>query len=114
MALAAYFPAATASCELFYGMELVYRLLCGLTAVLFTAAIFKFKNLKFQKHLCSVGAVLTVAAYGTLAVGYFVSDLALTRNLALLLPALAAVCALMAKGRIEKDYKLLHDSERIR
>ena len=95
-------------------MMVVSSLLCALTAVLLFVAIFKFKNLKFQKQLCSVGQLLIIGYYVVNGIDWYLSPMPAEWNLAALLPAFAFACLLLAKGRIDADYRLLHDSERLR
>ena len=92
-----------------------YFLLCGVTALMTLVNIFKFKVLKFQKTLCSVGMLLIVAAYVVLGCAVAMADeVSMHWNLISLAPAFALICLLMAKSRIIKDYKLIHAADRLR
>lgn len=117
MALAAFFPAVGGACGLSLcggGLTAVYHILSGVTALLMLVTIFKFKNLRLQKTLCSCGMLLCAAACVLVVLDYFLQGQALPLNLSALLPFFAFVCVMLAKGRIAKDDKLLHDSERLR
>ena len=56
-------------------MMVVSSLLCALTAVLLFVAIFKFKNLKFQKQLCSVGQLLIIGYYVVNGIDWYLSPM---------------------------------------
>ena len=107
MALAAAFPAveplrvAQPVVEL-GGAVLVARVLAAAIAVFLLVTITKFKNLKMQQMLCSVGVLLMLA----------VVEPRFTMTAPL--PVLALACTLMAKSRIQKDYKIIHDCDRLR
>lgn len=119
MSLAAFIPAVAPADPAFTldycaGLPLVFRLLGGLTALLLLVTIFKFRNLKFQKQLCSVGALLSVVSCVVVAMAYFLLDISLKLQISSALPLLSLVCTMLAKSRIISDYKLIHDSERLR
>ena len=119
MAIAAFVPAVKAvdsnfALDYCAGLPLVFRIVCGFTALFFLATISKFKNLKLQMQLCSMGAMLSLAAFVVVALDFYLSDIALRLLLPAFLPGFALICAFLAKSRIVSDYKLIHDSERIR
>ena len=93
-----------------------YFILVALSAVMSLITIFKFKVLKLQKTLCSVVMLLTLVA--TLLLGLGIFTLPEGEKFSLSLTACAApfafVFVLLAKGRIEKDEKLLKSADRIR
>lgn len=78
MALAAAFPAveplrvAQPVVEL-GGAVLVARVLAAAIAVFLLVTITKFKNLKMQQMLCSVGVLLMLAEIAVVAGGYFMA-----------------------------------------
>lgn len=93
---------------------LVARILAAAVAVFLFVTIFKFQNLKLQQKLCSVGMLLTLADIAIIVGAYFTSFFEPRFTMAAPLPVLALACTLMAKSRISKDYKLIHDSDRLR
>lgn len=119
MALAAVFPAveplrvAQPVVEL-GGAVLVARVLAAAIAVFLLVTITKFKNLKMQQMLCSVGVLLMLAEIAVVAGGYFMAVVDPRFTMTAPLPVLALACTLMAKSRIQKDYKIIHDCDRLR
>ena len=118
MALAAAFPAveprvAQPVVEL-GGAVLVARVLAAAIAVFLLVTITKFKNLKMQQMLCSVGVLLMLAEIAVVAGGYFMAVVEPRFTMTAPLPVLALACTLMAKSRIQKDYKIIHDCDRLR
>lgn len=119
MALAAAFPAveplrvAQPVVE-FGGAVLVARVLAAAIAVFLLVTITKFKNLKMQQMLCSVGVLLMLAEIAVVAGGYFMAVVVPRFTMTAPLPVLALACTLMAKSRIQKDYKIIHDCDRLR
>lgn len=93
---------------------LVARILAAAVALFLLATIFKFKNLKLQMKLCSVGMLLTLVDLAIIAGAYFTAFFEPRLTMVAPLPVLAIACTLMAKSRIRKDYKLIHDSDRLR
>lgn len=93
-----------------------YFILIALSAILSLITIFKYKNLKQQKSLCSVNMLLIIAAYITIAVcANITASIEIARwQMASLLPAFALICTFLAKNRIIHDYKLIHDADRLR
>lgn len=93
-----------------------YFILLALSALLSLITIFKYKNLKLQKSLCSVNMLLIIAAYITIAVcANFTDGIQIVRwQMASLLPAFALVCTFLAKSRIIHDDKLIHAADRLR
>ncbi len=93
-----------------------YFILVALSAVMSLITIFKFKVLKLQKTLCSVVMLLTLVA--TLLLGLGIFTLPEGEKFSLSLAACAApfafIFVLLARGRIEKDEKLLKSADRIR
>ena len=94
----------------------VYFILTAVSAVMSLVTIFKFKNLKLQKSLCSVIMLLIIVAYVVIAV---CSNLtggfsAVKWDLASLMPAFALICVFLAKTRITHDYNLIHAADRLR
>lgn len=84
-----------------------------LISALSLVSIFKFKNLKLQKTLCSVCIVLTVVLmaslvvllYGQTDINFYYSNL---------LPLLAVVAYVLAIRGISKDQKTLSSYDRLR
>lgn len=84
-----------------------------LISALSLVSIFKFKNLKLQKTLCSVCIVLTVVLmaslvvllYGQTDMNFYYSNL---------LPLLAVVAYVLAIRGISKDQKTLSSYDRLR
>ena len=93
-----------------------YFILVALSALMSLLTIFKLKNLKLQKNLCSVNMLLIIAAYITIALCANLTEgiSAISWDIASLLPAFALVCTFLAKSRIIHDYKLIHDADRLR
>ena len=71
-----------------------YFILLALSALISLITIFKYKNLKLQKSLCSINMLLIIAAYITIAVcANFTAGIEIARwQLASLLPAFALIC----------------------
>lgn len=110
MALAAAFPAV----EPLRVAQPVARVLAAAIAVFLLVTITKFKNLKMQQMLCSVGVLLMLAEIAVVAGGYFMAVVEPRFTMTAPLPVLALACTLMAKSRIQKDYKIIHDCDRLR
>ena len=93
-----------------------YFILLALSALLSLITIFKYKNLKLQKTLCSVNMLLIIGAYITIAVcANFTAAIEIARwQMASLLPAFALVCTFLAKNRIIHDDRLIHAADRLR
>ncbi len=93
-----------------------YFILVGVSAVMSLITIFKFKNLKLQKTLCSVTMLLIIVAYIVVALcsNLLVEDAVLHWDLASLIPAFALICVFLAKGRVVHDYRLIHEADRLR
>jgi len=93
-----------------------YFILLALSALLSLITIFKYKNLKLQKSLCSINMLLIIAAYITIAVcANFTAGIEIARwQLASLLPAFALICTFLAKSRIIHDDRLIHAADRLR
>ena len=96
------------------GAVLVARVLAAAIAVFLLVTITKFKNLKMQQMLCSVGVLLMLAEIAVVAGGYFMAVVEPRFTMTAPLPVLALACTLMAKSRIQKDYKIIHDCDRLR
>lgn len=96
------------------GAVLVARVLAAVVAVFLLVTIFKFKNLKLQQTLCSVGILLALVDVALVAMGYFAAVVEPRLTMTAPLPVLAAACVLMAKSRIRKDYRIIHDCDRLR
>mgnify|MGYP004713299005 CR=1 FL=1 len=120
MALAAAFPAveplrvAQPVVEL-GGAVLVARVLAAAIAVFLLVTITKFKNLKMQQMLCSVGVMLMLAEIAVVAGGYFMAvvEPRFTMNSS----AACACTCLHADGEEpypKKTYKIIHDCDRLR
>ena len=92
----------------------VARILAGVVALFLVATIFKFKNLKLQQKLCSVAVLMMLVDLGIIAGAYYTAIVSVRFTVVAVLPLLAAACTLLAKGRIRKDYDLIHDCERLR
>ena len=115
MALAAAEPLRVAQPVVeFGGAVLVARVLAAAIAVFLLVTITKFKNLKMQQMLCSVGVLLMLAEIAVVAGGYFMAVVEPRFTMTAPLPVLALACTLMAKSRIQKDYKIIHDCDRLR
>ncbi len=93
---------------------LVSRILAAVVAVFLLVTIFKFKNLKLQQTLCLIGAVMCDVDFVVLLITKWTAVVDANLNLYSFLPILASVCAEMARTRIRKDYKLIHDCDRLR
>ncbi len=104
--------AAAAGLEASYA----YFILVAVSAVMSLITIFKFKNLKLQKTLCSVTMLLIIVAYIVVALcsNLLVEDAVLHWDLASLIPAFALICVFLAKGRVVHDYRLIHEADRLR
>jgi hypothetical protein len=96
------------------GAVLVARVLAAAIAVFLLVTITKFKNLKMQQMLCSVGVLLMLAEIAVVVGGYFMAVVEPRFTMTAPLPVLALACTLMAKSRIQKDYKIIHDCDRLR
>ena len=96
--------------------SLVYFILTGISGLLALVTIFKYKNLKLQKMLCSVILLLIIVAYIVIALFYkFVIDGIFGQwTVESLLPAFALICTYLAKTRIVHDDKLIHAADRLR
>ena len=105
---------AVACCAELGGAVLVARVLAAAIAVFLLVTITKFKNLKMQQMLCSVGVLLMLAEIAVVAGGYFMAVVEPRFTMTAPLPVLALACTLMAKSRIQKDYKIIHDCDRLR
>ena len=94
----------------------VYYIITALCCLLSLVNIAKFKALKLQRTICSVTMLLTVVAYVVIALFYnMLGEIIASKwAIASLMPAFALICTFLAKKRIEHDYKLLHDEERLR
>ncbi len=93
-----------------------YFILIAVSAVMSLITIFKFKNLKLQKTLCSVTMLLIIVAYIVVALcgNLLIEDAVLHWDLASLIPAFALICVFLAKGRVMHDYRLIHEADRLR
>ena len=96
------------------GAVLVARVLAAAIAVFLLVTITKFKNLKMQQMLCSVGVLLMLAEIAVVVGGYFMAVVEPRFTMTAPLPVLALACTLMANSRIQKDYKIIHDCDRLR
>lgn len=92
-----------------------YFLLTAVSALVALVSIFKFKNLKLQKSLCSVEMLLIIVAYVVIALCYQLAGGIVVRwDIASLMPAFALICVFLAKSRIIHDYRLIHAADRLR
>ncbi len=101
----------------FEGLGCVVFIVNCLVALLSFITIFKFKSLRFQKKLCAVNILLTIAALATVCtVSFMQQDCDLIGSLTYfnILPILAIVFLLLAHKGITHDQKLLKGSSRIR
>ena len=87
-----------------------------LSAIIPFIAIFSFKNMRLQKRLCMLTLILLVCviAIGAL-IGYQTFDgSSIQWSSWVCAPFISMVAICMAYNRINSDYRLLRDSERIR
>lgn len=96
------------------GAVLVSRVLAAVVAVFLLVTIFKFKNLKLQQTLCLIGAVMCDVDFVIILGAKRLAVVDVNLTLLSFLPILASICAEMARTRIRKDYKLIHDCDRLR
>ncbi len=96
------------------GAVLVSRVLAAVVAVFLLVTIFKFKNLKLQQTLCLIGAVMCDVDFVIILSAKWLAVVDVNLTLLSFLPILASICAEMARTRIRKDYKLIHDCDRLR
>ena len=119
MALVAAFPAVepakvVAPVTDLGGAVLVSRILAAVVAVFLFVTIFKFKQLKLQQTLCLIGAVMCDVDFIVILIAKWTAVVDANINVLSFLPILGSICAEMARTRIRKDYKLIHDCDRLR
>lgn len=93
-------------------------LLCleALIAVMNVVTIFKFRDLKFQRRLCSVIVLLDVALFVTIGVVAFMQKGHAIASITpwIALPFVSMFLTLWASSRIKADRKKLSDADRLR
>ena len=99
-------------------LSYVISILLGLAFFMPLLTISKFHNLKFQKNLCGISIMITLALILLVLIctfniaSYFNGSIAINSSISL--PLVALILEIMALRGIKADRKLLSDSSRLR
>lgn len=87
-----------------------------LSTIIPLIAIFTFKNMRLQKRLCMLTLLFLVCviAIGALLAYQSIDNSSIQWSSLVCAPFISMIAICMAYNRINRDYRLLRDSERIR